>query len=84
MRKGKLWDPEKKKSQGRNLTLVEQVTSSIRYTSCLFVLAMPMACRNSQTKDQTYITVVTRATAVSMLEPSPAEPSGNSHFMFMN
>ena len=32
-------------------------------------LVAPMACRSSHTRDQTHATVVTQATAVTMLDP---------------
>ena len=38
---------------------------SIAFSFYFYFLAMPMACRNSQARDQTQATAVTRATAVT-------------------
>ena len=37
-------------------------------------LVTPMACRNSQARDQTYATTATPAAAVTTLDPQPTEP----------
>ena len=36
---------------------------------CMYVLATPMEGESSQIRDQTYATAVTKATAVTMLDP---------------
>lgn len=41
-------------------------------------LATPTACWNSSMRHQTHGTVGTQATAVTMPDPSPAMPQGNS------
>ena len=40
--------------------------------------AAPAACGSSQARGQTCATAVTRATAVTTLNPSPTAPQGNS------
>ena len=47
-----------------------------------FFLATPPACRSSQARDQTHTTAVTRAIAVTVLDPKPTEPPGNSCLYF--
>ena len=49
--------------------------------SFLFFLASPAACGNSQARDQTCITAVTRAAAVTMPKPSHQGPP---HFKVMD
>ena len=40
---------------------------------------MPMACGSSQARNRTCVTAMTQATAVTMSDPLPAAPQGNSH-----
>ena len=66
-----------------NLYVLENILSSgFEYNSlllfCCCCLAMPKACRSSQARDQTRTTEAIRAIALTMLDPEPAEPSGNS------
>ena len=44
------------------------------YFFCFYFLAAPTACRSSQARDQTLTRAVTRATAVTVLDPQPVEP----------
>lgn len=39
---------------------------------------MPLVCGNSQSKDETWDTAVTRAIAMATPGPSPVEPGGDS------
>ena len=47
------------------------------FLSYILFLTMSAACGYSQARDWTHVTAVTRATAVTMPDPSLAEPPGN-------
>ena len=53
-----------------------QATIFIPILFYFFILAMPVACRSSLARDQTY------ATAVTMPGPKPAEPPENTYSYF--
>lgn len=49
----------------------------------LFSLPAPSACGRSHARDGTRATVVTPATAVTMLDPYAAKPQGNSGILYV-
>ena len=55
-------------------------TVTLRVSSFFFFLAVPMAWVSSWARDQTHAVGVTRATAMTLLDPWPTEPLGNSYF----
>ena len=48
-----------------------------------FFFAMPAAYGSSQARDQTHATAVTQAAAVTMWNPSPDAPPGNSEVLYV-
>ena len=56
------WIQERKKSEQT------EETHSFLFV-CLFILDAPMACGSYWSGDQTHATIVTRATAVTTLDP---------------
>lgn len=73
---------------GYGATIVERshraASSGLVYFSffLFFFLAMPALYRSSQAREGTYATAVTQAAVVTMLDPEPRAPQGNSRAGF--